>query len=142
MCISRLEDQGRSKSPGRSQSPRVCRRWAICPVAQDVGAVGELDRTGRVLLHEQDRDALLAQLVKCIENRVDHDGREAERGLVEQQQPGPGEERPRDRQLLLLPAREVACGAAVVMRQGWKALKRLFDLGAELTTASGLSRPA
>ena len=43
-----------------------------------------------------------------LEQRLDDERREAERGLVEQQDLGPGDQRPRDRELLLLAARERA----------------------------------
>ena len=61
--------------------------WAIAAGAEDVGAVGELDCARGVLLDEQDRHALLAQLLERVEDDVDHDRREPERRLVEEQQP-------------------------------------------------------
>src|SRR5918911_688625 len=72
-----------------------------------VGAVGDAKRLVDVLLDEQDRHALLvAQPDDQVEDEPDELRREAERRLVEEQQPRPGHERPRDRELLLLAARE------------------------------------
>jgi hypothetical protein len=51
--------------------------------AQDVAAVGELDRAQRVLLDEQDREAVLAQVAQRLEHEVDDERREAERRLVD-----------------------------------------------------------
>src|SRR5207253_3150302 len=64
------------------------------------------------LLDEQDADAALADLQERLEDDVDELRREPERGLVEQQHVGPGGERARDRELLLLPAGERARLAA------------------------------
>ena len=71
-----------------------------------MGPVGEADRELGALLDEEDGDAASADLGERLEDPV-HDRRgEPERGLVEEEQVGPSDERPRDGELLLLPARE------------------------------------
>ena len=80
-------------------------------VRHQVGAVGERDGALRALLDQQHRDAALADLRERREDDVDDLRREAERRLVEQQDIGPGDERARDRELLLLAAGERTCPA-------------------------------
>ena len=75
-------------------------------VRHQVGAVGERDGALGALLDQQHRDAALADLGERREDDVDDLRREAERRLVEQQDIGPGDERARDRELLLLAAGE------------------------------------
>src|ERR687885_15124 len=75
--------------------------------AHEVRAVADAKRLVDVLLHEQDRHALLlAQPDDEVEDEPDELRREAERRLVEEEQPRRRHERPRDRELLLLAARE------------------------------------
>lgn len=52
-------------------------------VREDVGAVGEGEGLGRVLLHDEDGNVLRAQGREGFEDEVDHHGSEAERWLVE-----------------------------------------------------------
>ena len=65
----------------------------------------------------------LAQLLERVEDEVDHDRREPERRLVEEQQPRAREQRARDRELLLLAARERRRRSAVVRSQDREALE-------------------
>src|SRR5919205_4366977 len=75
--------------------------------AHEVRAVADAERLVDVLLDEQDRHALLvAEPDDQVEDEPDELRREAERRLVEEEQPGRRHERPRDRELLLLAARE------------------------------------
>src|SRR5919198_3450795 len=75
--------------------------------AHQVRAVADPKRLVDVLLDEQDGDALLApEAHDQVKDEPDELGREAERGLVEEQEPRPRHESPCDRELLLLPARE------------------------------------
>src|SRR6185295_6355928 len=71
---------------------------------EHVAAVGDRQRLEGVLLDQQDRRALLVDLLDRREHLLDEDRREAERGLVEQQQSRLGHERPPDRKHLLLAA--------------------------------------
>src|SRR5437763_6899880 len=78
--------------------------------AHEVRAVADAERLVDVLLHEQDRHPLLlAQPDDQVEDEPDELRREAEGRLVEEEQPGHGHERTRDRELLLLDARERGC---------------------------------
>src|SRR5258707_2182829 len=76
---------------------------------EEVGVVGEVEGHRRVLLHQEDAHALLrVDRPQDAEDLRDHEGGQAERGLVEQEQGGAGHERPGDRQHLLLAPRERA----------------------------------
>src|SRR5262249_4944082 len=55
---------------------------------------------------EEDRDAARPHLLERLEEPLDDRRREAERRLVEEQHVGSRDERPRDRELLLLAPRE------------------------------------
>ena len=71
--------------------------------------MGELQRVKGVLLDEEHRQAFrLVELGDDVEDLLDDQRREAERRLVEQQQPRPAHQRARDRQHLLLAARQRA----------------------------------
>src|SRR5919206_4074629 len=75
--------------------------------AHEVRAVADAKGLVDVLLDEQDRHALLlAEPDDQVEDEPDELRREAERRLVEEEEPRGGHERPRDRELLLLAARE------------------------------------
>src|SRR5579859_3372753 len=72
-----------------------------------VGAVGERERHGGVLLDEQHADALLAvDRLEYPEQLLHDERRETEGRLVEQEQARPQHQRARHRQHLLLAARE------------------------------------
>src|SRR5215207_8477426 len=53
---------------------------------EDVAAGGDLERHVRVLLDEEDRGALLVYLLDDVEDPLDEHGRQAHRGLVQQEQ--------------------------------------------------------
>src|SRR5262252_5065648 len=74
---------------------------------QHVGAVRHPERGLGVLLDQQDGHALLlVDLADDLEDRSQHGGREAQRRLVEEEEPRPHHERPGDRQHLLLATAE------------------------------------
>src|SRR5262249_26076265 len=82
-------------------------------VDHDIAAVGELERMERVLLDQEYRELVLAvELTDGGENSFDQKRREAERGLVEEKEPRAAHERARDRQHLLLAARERSAALA------------------------------
>ena len=84
-----------------------CQDEAQLAVREDVRAIGERDRPLCALLDEEHRRCPRSRIVvERREDDVDDDRREPERRLVEKQQRGPGDERARDRELLLLSARE------------------------------------
>ena len=75
-------------------------------VREHVASVRERDRTLRALLDEEYRDAALADGRKGVEDDVHDARREPERRLVQEEHVGLGDERARDRELLLLAAGE------------------------------------
>jgi hypothetical protein len=78
-------------------------------VFQHIAVVGGVERHVGVLLHQQDGGAALAvDAHHDLEDFLGQLGRQAQAGLVEQDQVGIGHQRARDRQHLLLAAREQA----------------------------------
>ena len=75
---------------------------------QHVAAVGDRERDVRVLLDDENGHPGLVHLLDDLEVSLDEDRGEAHRGLVHEQEPGAGHERPPHRQHLLLAARERA----------------------------------
>src|SRR6266478_2700518 len=76
---------------------------------EEVGVVGEVEGHRRVLLHQEHaHPLLLVDRSHDAEDLAHHQGGQAERRLVEQEQAGARHERPRDRQHLLLAPRERA----------------------------------
>src|SRR5882757_1181124 len=70
-------------------------------VDHDVAAMGELERVVGVLLDQEYRDLLLlVDVADDLEDLLDDERRQPERRLVEQQQPWPAHQRPRDREHL------------------------------------------
>ncbi|GAC1601599.1 MAG: hypothetical protein NVS4B10_13650 [Myxococcales bacterium] len=87
------------------------RIWAeseLGRVVEHVDAVGDPDRGADVLLDQQHRDTLLAHVGDDLEHIADDQRREALGRLVEEQQLGVEEQRPRDGEHLLLTAGELA----------------------------------
>ncbi len=102
-----LRTRGRpaSNSPAAMSSARRPREDDPAG-AEDVRSVRERDGSQAVLLDEQDGDPFAPDLVDRLEDAVDQLRREPERRLVEQEQARTCDQRTRDRELLLLPARE------------------------------------
>src|SRR3990172_8221660 len=98
----------------------------------DVGAVGDLDRARGVLLDEEHRHAFLAELLENLEHLVDDQRRQPERGLVEEEELRPGEQRPGDCELLLLAAGELRARPVEEAPQHGEALAHLLDVGLRL----------
>src|SRR5262245_37331458 len=76
--------------------------------AEHIGVVGDLHRPLDVLLDEQDGDASPPQLDDDLEDPSDKNRRQAERRLVEEEEPRPAEKGPGYCHLLLLAAGEQA----------------------------------
>ena len=117
-----------SKSPMRASSSGAV-EFDPAAGAHHVGAVGHLDRARSVLLDQEDRHALILQLLENLEHPVDEQRCETERRFVEEQEPRSCEQRTRDRELLLLTARQLRAGAIEVATEGGKALAHLLDVG-------------
>ena len=108
---------GRPRLPARGRVPPVGSRpgrsragasRAIAAFDHDDGPVGECQRRPDILLDQQDRRTLGADLGPGGEDEVDHGGGEAGRGLVQHQDGGLDQKRPGDGQHLPLAAREPA----------------------------------
>ena len=95
------------------------------PAAQDREAVCHLARLAELVRDHQDREAAAAELVHLREEPVRLLGREHARRLVEDEDPGAGDEHLRDLDLLLLRDRERAQRRVEVDREP----DRLGDLG-------------
>src|SRR6266542_1580293 len=76
------------------------------PDLEQIGVVRNLEGLAGVLLHHQDAEAAPVDLLDLLEQPLHDLGGEAEGGLVPQQAPRLRHQRPRDRQHLLLAARE------------------------------------
>src|SRR5437660_882332 len=80
--------------------------------------IGEFQRELRVLLDNQDGDLVVAVDLAEDSEQVAHDqGRQSERGFVQQHQPRPQHQRARHRQHLLLAARQRAGLLGVALLQ-------------------------
>src|SRR5437870_3828834 len=73
---------------------------------EHIGAAHRSERLARVLLHEQHGEAVPHQRLDGGKDAADHDGRQAERGLVDEQQAGAAHEGTADGAHLLLAARQ------------------------------------
>src|SRR5262249_6259374 len=96
-----------------------------------------LQRLGGVLLDHQDCLTESAEALDDAEDLLEHQRRQAERRLVEQDQPRPEEQRPRHLQHLLLAAGKIAGSAPPRLAQHGKRLVEPLALGLEL----GRARP-
>src|SRR5574337_130397 len=90
------------------------------PVVEHIDAVGDFDRLAHILLDEQDRDAFAARRRDDPEHFGDDERREALRRLVEHKEPWIEQERARDRQHLLLAARELAALVGLALGEARK----------------------
>src|SRR5262249_31772162 len=110
---------------------------AVLPELQHVGVIGDLEGLGGVLLDHQDRLTESTEALDDAEDLLEDERRQAERRLVEQDEPRLEEQRARHLQHLLLAAGEVAGPAAPRLAQHGKRLVEPLDLGLEL----GRARP-
>ena len=86
-------------------------------VLQHIATVGHLQRLVGVLLDQEHRHALLADLADDVEDLRDHQRRQAQRGLIQQQQARTGHQRAADGQHLLLAAGHQAGALAGALLQ-------------------------
>src|SRR5207249_11136049 len=77
------------------------------PVLQHITVMGHAQYLARVLLGDQDRRARGVDRAYTLENRVEDLGRQAERRLVEEQQPRIAHQRPAEGEHLLFAAGQV-----------------------------------
>src|SRR5207249_3912974 len=102
-----------------------------------VGVVRDLQGLGGVLLDHQDRVAEPPELLDDAEDLLEDERRQAERGLVEEDQPRLEQERARHLEHLLLSPREVPGPFLARLAQGRKRRVGALDLGGQL----GRARP-
>src|SRR5439155_8815108 len=95
---------------------------------EHVAAARDRERHVRVLLDQEHSDAALVDLADGPEDLAHQERREAERRLVEQQQPRPRHEGARDREHLLLAAREGARALAAALAQAREEAERLLAI--------------
>ena len=109
---------GRSHLRPLQQFACRCRLSVISAVDHDVAAVRELERVEGVLLDQEHGEPVLrVELADGVEDLPHDQRREAERRLVEQQQPRPRHQRAGDRQHLLLAARQRAAALVQALLQ-------------------------
>src|SRR5437667_3880172 len=101
------------------------------PRLEQIGAVGELEGHGGVLLHEHDGEPAARKLADGPRDLADHDGREPERRLVEQQGLGLGHEPAPDGQHLLLAAGERAAALVAALSQSGEELVDALEVAVD-----------
>jgi hypothetical protein len=96
-----------------------------------ISAAASASRGECVLLDHHDRHALAAYLPDDVDRALDMVGREAERRLVEQHQPGPRHQRAADREHLLLATRERAGRLIPALGEDREAAKQAIHVGGD-----------
>ncbi len=104
-------------------------------VFQHVAAVGELERLVGVLLHQEHRHAILAQLFDDFEDLLNDDRRQPQRRLVEQQQLGLAHQRAGDGEHLLFATGHGAAALLVAFLQAWEEFEHMVELLLEVRLA-------
>ena len=100
--------------------------------------MSETQREVSVLFDQQDRRALRIDLAQDGEDRLYHQRREAERGLVEQQQARARHQRPADGEHLLFTAAQRRSGLAQAVGEYRKELEHTLQRGADLGAVAAL----
>src|SRR5215470_1433752 len=98
---------------------------------EQVRVVSDLERLARVLLDHEDGQAPRVDLPDLLEETLHDFRREAERRLVHDQEPRLRDQRARDREHLLLTARERAGELAAALAQAWEQPEDLVDARGE-----------
>src|SRR2546426_8718540 len=93
---------------------------------QHVASVRHRESFGRVLLDQQDSGALLIDVADDVEDLVDQDGGEAQRGLVEQQDTGSRHQAASDREHLMLATRKRATDLIQTLFDARKQFEDMF----------------
>jgi hypothetical protein len=115
---------------------------ADAPGLEDVGAVGQRERDVRELLDEQHPDAGLRHVGQGRHQALDHDGREAQRELVDQQRRRARDQRLREDHHLLLAARQRARVDVPALLELGEQLERVLDARARLVARERIGRDA
>jgi hypothetical protein len=103
---------------------------------EHVGPVGDVQRHGGILLHQQHRRAGFANVGDDVKDLLHQLRRQPQRGLVEQQQAWPRHQGPRDRQHHLLAARKLARNAAAALGEDREQLHHSVQIAAHLAVAA------
>src|SRR5438067_2156541 len=98
------------------------------PGLDDVSAVRDLERAQRVLLDQQNRDAIVVDLLDDVEHGVHHLWRKAQRGFVEQKELRLRQQAAGDGEDLLLATRELAGRKVPALAEDWKLLHQSLDV--------------
>src|SRR4051794_17603286 len=105
-------------------------------VLEDVGVVRVAERRGRILLGDQEGEALApVQVAQGHEDLLDDQRCEAHRGLVQDDQAGLAHERPADRGHLLLAAGGVAGALLPLLFQAWEVAVDPLEVRRDLAPA-------
>src|SRR5438552_377665 len=99
---------------------------------EEIGAVGQLESHGRVLLDEHDGEAAPRQLADDARDLAHDDGREPQRRLVEEQALGLRHEPAPDGQHLLLASRERAAALLDALAQPREELVDVFEVAVDV----------
>src|SRR2546425_863237 len=110
------------------------------PDLEQVCVVRDLERLPCVLLDHEDGEAARVDLPDLLEQALDDLGREAQRGLVHDQQPRLGDEGARDGEHLLLAAGQRAGELAPPLAQERKQREHLVDARREARTVAPRER--
>src|SRR6266568_255867 len=95
--------------------------------------MGELERMESILLDQKDGEPVLGiERFDGVEDLPDNQRSKAERRLVQEKEPRPAHERPRNGQHLLLAAREGAAALVKALPQTRKQAEHTFEIAAEL----------
>lgn len=81
-----------------------------------------------VLFHQEDRGAVGVDALDDLEDLLDDDGREAQRGLVQQEQLGPGHEGAADGQHLLFATGQGAAGLLAALGQDGEEVEHIVHV--------------
>src|SRR5215472_10617851 len=111
------------------------------PGLEHVGVVRDLERLPRVLLDHQDGETARVDLLDLLEQALDDLRRQAERGLVHEQQPWLGDQGSRDGQHLLLAPGQRAGELAPALAQAREQLEQMVDARAERGAVPARERP-
>ena len=139
----------RSRKTARRRSGRAIRSAALprnrtSPFSMKYAVSASSERDLHRLLDDDDGRVGLGETPDRLEEVGDDDGREPERQLVDQQEPGPHRERHGEREHLLLPTRQVSGAVARAVAQEREELERLLDdlrLPARLLAAGPRGEP-
>ena len=126
----------RSRS-GRSSSSAVGPENRIAPRSMKYARSATVERDVDALLDEDHRHAVVGQPANDRQQLADDDRREAERQLVDQQHPRPGDEGHASASICCCPPRESAAATSMRSRRTGNSLEHLGDRGRDIGRRRG-----